>query len=1131
MTALRWNSVLGRLRSLAAPVDNAANPDAELLSRFVSRLDETAFAALLRRHGPMVLRVARRTVKNQADAEDVFQATFMLLARKAASIRKPASLASWLHGVAHRLALKTRSHEARRKAREEHVAKLRPAPSRADSAWRQCEGVLDEALAQLPDKYRTPLVCCYLEGRTQEEVAQLLGVPLGTVRSWLARGRDLLRRRLLRRGLSCSVAGLASTLVASAATAAHQAVAPALLVSTLQPALCLAGGQDIAGMLSPRTAALIQGETSALLLHKLKLGTICALLLLVVAGTAVAVQFAWVMLTSDGSPPSLTPSAQAGPGRNQPKEHVDLQGDPLPADAVGRLGTVRFRHENLVDDFALSADGRRIAAVAGHGLIVWDAASGRPLLRQAAEADRACVAFAPDGETVLLGGTDGVMHLLDAATGKVLRSFAGHKATGERFERGIWGLGFGPGGRTLVSWGSDKTVRVWEVSPGKQLRQFGKEDWTVHGLSPDGSLLTATRKDAPQTVLLIDVATGNEIRQLPLPGELTRLAFSADGKLLAAGWGELEKPCSIGIWELESGKQRGMLVGHKASVFALAFSPDGKQLASGGYDHTLRLWDLGTYKESQPPHTLRTPVYQVAFTKDGKTLVLRAFEHQVRLWDVATWKERVTDGPAWGLGTFAYSPDGKLLAAPSFNRIWIWEAATGKLLRTLEAAQWAVHGVAWTPDGKVLVSGSSDGVVQIWNVQTGKAERSWKAGAGKSIDKLALAADGVTLALWGNDNPRNLELWHLITGKKLHTLEVTSSQPQARPTLHALCFAPDGKTVYVGSGTHLVVLRWDVATGKALPSLGPLDGGVNDVAVAPDGRSVAAVSMDDSLFVWETVTGQARLVVKGSARAGSVAISPDGRWLALANRTSYLLTGDKEVLQGFTTREEVRLVDAADGKEVHRFRGHAGPVGRLAFAPDGRTLASASDDTTILLWDLTTRHPAAPPAPAKLSHAQLATLWTDLRGDAKTAYTAMLRFMVAPAAAASFLAEQVQPVAEADKEQMATLLARLAGNKFADREEATRQLKQLGNAAEPALRQALRDNPPLEIQRRLELLLDGLQAERPRLTRALEILERLGDMEARGLLQRLARGAAGSWLTDDARGSLQRLERRDKQEP
>ena len=108
MISLRWNAVLGRLRSLAAPADNVANPDTELLSRFVSRLDETAFAALLRRHGPMVLRVARRTVKCQADAEDVFQATFLLLARKAATIRKPASLASWLHGVAHRLAQKAR---------------------------------------------------------------------------------------------------------------------------------------------------------------------------------------------------------------------------------------------------------------------------------------------------------------------------------------------------------------------------------------------------------------------------------------------------------------------------------------------------------------------------------------------------------------------------------------------------------------------------------------------------------------------------------------------------------------------------------------------------------------------------------------------------------------------------------------------------------------------------------------------------------------------------------------------------------------------------------------------------------------------------------------------------------------
>src|SRR5271163_1997856 len=158
MTIVRWNFLLGRLRSLSGSPDHVANSDAELLGRFISQLDESAFEEVLRRHGPMVLRVARRVVKCQTDAEDVFQATFLLLARKAATIRKPASLASWLHGVAHRLALKSQGQEARRKTREERAVRVRPAANRAESAWQELEGVLDEILATLPDKYRTPLV-------------------------------------------------------------------------------------------------------------------------------------------------------------------------------------------------------------------------------------------------------------------------------------------------------------------------------------------------------------------------------------------------------------------------------------------------------------------------------------------------------------------------------------------------------------------------------------------------------------------------------------------------------------------------------------------------------------------------------------------------------------------------------------------------------------------------------------------------------------------------------------------------------------------------------------------------------------------------------------------------------------
>src|SRR5262245_5249927 len=179
--------VLAHVRRLA----DADAADGLLLRRYLDRRDEAAFAALVRRHGPAVLGVGRR-VAGPADADDVFQAAFLLLARRAHRIRRAESVGPWLHGAAYRLALKARTRAARRRASEAQAAARRPAPS-AESAWRELGEILDAAMHGLPERYRSVLLLCYSEGKTQEEAARRLGIPLGTVRSRLARGRDLLK--------------------------------------------------------------------------------------------------------------------------------------------------------------------------------------------------------------------------------------------------------------------------------------------------------------------------------------------------------------------------------------------------------------------------------------------------------------------------------------------------------------------------------------------------------------------------------------------------------------------------------------------------------------------------------------------------------------------------------------------------------------------------------------------------------------------------------------------------------------------------------------------------------------------------------------------------------------------------
>ncbi len=217
--------VLHHLRRMASPSATSLESDGHLLEHFVARRDEAAFSALLKRHGAMVLRVCRRILRDGHEAEDAFQATFLILARKAGTIRKQQSLSSWLYSVAYHTAIRARAEAIRRNELPAH-APCRPAVDPlAEVSGRELLQVLDEELQHLPEKYRAPLLLCYLEGRTQDEAARQLGWSPQVLRGRVERGRTLLRRRLLRRGLGLSAA-LVGTLLEQA-----PAAVPALLIA------------------------------------------------------------------------------------------------------------------------------------------------------------------------------------------------------------------------------------------------------------------------------------------------------------------------------------------------------------------------------------------------------------------------------------------------------------------------------------------------------------------------------------------------------------------------------------------------------------------------------------------------------------------------------------------------------------------------------------------------------------------------------------------------------------------------------------------------------------------------------------------------------------------------------------
>ena len=246
--------------------------DAQLLERFAARHSEGAFTVLVERHGPLVQSVCRRILNDAHDAEDAFQATFLILARKANTIQKHQSLASWLYKVAYRVALRARADISRRRTQEKEAVQTTPPPTPTEATQRELGQVLDEEVQRLPEKYRAPVTLCYLQGRTNEEAAQQLSCPTGTVKVRLMRARDLLRKRLVRRGIGLTIAGLTALLLENAAHAA----APAALVNTTVSAATSGG-------VSAPVAGLVKGTLARMCLAKLKV--VAAVLITVLVGS------------------------------------------------------------------------------------------------------------------------------------------------------------------------------------------------------------------------------------------------------------------------------------------------------------------------------------------------------------------------------------------------------------------------------------------------------------------------------------------------------------------------------------------------------------------------------------------------------------------------------------------------------------------------------------------------------------------------------------------------------------------------------------------------------------------------------------------------------------------------------
>lgn len=584
-----------QLRKWIGAAGAEAGDDESLLRRFHIQGDEEAFAALVDRYGPLVLGVCRQVLGDAHAAEDAFQATFLILARKAGSVQRRRALAAWLHRVAGNVARTARTAAARRRHHEQQAAMNRP-PDVVEAPDTSGWPILHAAIDGLPEKYRVPVVLCYLQGKTNEEAARELGWPVGTVKSSLARARECLRGRL--EGL-----GLAGTLTLLGTGRVHAAVPPTLAAATTRSAIAFATGQAAGKLVSASVAGLVEGGLRNMGTSKTQVALTLGLAVALLGGGA-----GLVLLKTQANPP-LNPDRGVRPNPEKPAAAV-------------RPAPLQFQSTDLISTLAVTPDGK-ILAVGGHrnSVSVFDLTNGKKLQDFSGDGGIvAAVAFSPDGKTLAVGGSSSTIRLWDVPGGRERRKIEGK-------ELRVDTLAFSPDGKLLATSGGNHTgaIYLWDVGTGKELsRIFGHERGTdAIVFSADGKILASigTDKDRPGvqgrgTVRVWDRANGKlRAEWTGIRGGPNVLALSADGRILVQG-GE---NAPVRLLDTTTGKQLRTIDG-LSMVHSLALSPDGRLLvtASGYQKYVLQLWEVATGTELRCLTELPSEWSRVNFCSDGR---------------------------------------------------------------------------------------------------------------------------------------------------------------------------------------------------------------------------------------------------------------------------------------------------------------------------------------------------------------------------------------------------------------------------------------------------------------------------------------------------------------------------------
>jgi WD40 repeat protein/serine/threonine protein kinase len=557
---------------------------------------------------------------------------------------------------------------------------------------------------------------------------------------------------------------------------------------------------------------------------------------------------------------------------------------------------------------AFSPDGRRLVSGSGPwfqahsaataALVVRDVESGREVFaRRGWIGAVQAVAFSPDGKHVIAGTgttdsvTRGVLTCHDAATGQVLWRV-------EEPDVNILSLAYSPDGKTIACGCG------------------GFNNYNAIGY-----------------VRLRDAATGkNEGQVTGGPGGVTSVAFSPDGVQIA-----LASRGLIDVWDVARRTLAFQLRGHLEFVYAVTFSPDGRWIASGGWDKTVRLWDRRTGELRRTLLGHRGFVRGISFRADSQQIITCSEDRSLRLWDVASGRSLASfDGHMGFVHCVAFSPDGIRAASGSMDgTIKVWPAAAFDPQVTFRNGSGWVGTLAFHPDTSKVAT-AHNGDIRVWDPRTG--EELWRVvGPRGLLGRIALAFSGDGKILIASGPGGAVNLWDAASGQLVREL-VRSATPISDSAL-----SPDGSLVAVTCDDGTIRI-WTTAEGKAFQTLSGHAAAVNALAFSPDGHHVASAGEDQKVRIWDAASGSELATLSGHVTGvKDVAYSPDGRFLASVGGQ----------YRG-TPASEVMIWDASSGGLVRKLEGHTGLVTAVAYFPDGHRLATASDDRSIKLWDPTT---------------------------------------------------------------------------------------------------------------------------------------------------------------------------------